>query len=123
MMSIITKREVIRGVKHRFLEQYETYRDSYVIGPPHSQSPVGDIKQRLAALDLETCSEADVDAAMGGVTGWASLRCDECGKDSDAIARIGAEPDYEARWQDLCIDCIERARAMLAHANAPETAS
>jgi hypothetical protein len=40
------------------------------------------------------------------------MTCDACGKDVDAIMRIGDEPDYEARYIDLCVDCLSHAAAI-----------
>lgn len=111
-MKIIVERDVIRTVRDRYMEQYKGYADDYMLGYGAGRRPCGESRKRLAALDLETCSRADVDAAIGN-TGWASLTCDECGEDVERIVRIGQEPDYEARWQDLCLPCLKKACALL----------
>ena len=111
-MRIIIEREVIRTVRDRFMTQYKGYPSTYLLGFGAGRFAVGESRRRLAALDLETCSRAEVDVAVG-TDGWASLTCDECGEAVERIVRIGQEPDYEARWQDLCLPCLEKACALM----------
>ncbi len=116
-MKIIHRRDVIKSVARRYNEQYARYDDDTEVGYHQTRHRVGDTKKNLAALDLDTCSLDDVVAAMGGTTGWGSLECDECGKDVAALVRFGDTPDYEARWQDLCADCLGKG-AILAQEQA-----
>jgi hypothetical protein len=109
---VITKRDVIRGVRARWNEQYARYRDDETLNPVGGRVAVGTVRARLAALDLETCTGADIDAAIGAPR-WAENRCDECDKDVDRLVRIGDEPDYDARWRDVCPDCIDAMRRAL----------
>lgn len=109
-MNIIYRRDKIRGVRDAWNKQYPN--DDFIF---HDKSTAGPKRKALAALDLETCSPADIDAALGN-TSWASLTCDECDGDFPSIVRIGGEPDYDARWQDLCGECLKEALAMLASA-------
>jgi hypothetical protein len=106
---VVTKRDVIRGVRAGWNEQYRQYRDDERL---RGGSRIGDIRARLAALDLDTCSEADVDAAIGAPR-WAENRCDECNRDVERLVRIGDEPDYYAQWRDVCPDCIAQIARLL----------
>lgn len=108
-MEILHERDVIRSARDRWLEQYKRDADSEVF--PHGRTR-GQVREALAALDLETCARADVDAAIG-VTGWAGLRCDECGETPSMVIRFGEEPDWEARWQELCADCLGKGLSLL----------
>jgi hypothetical protein len=38
---------------------------------------------------------------------WRSLECDVCGEDVECLLRIGGDSDYDARWQDVCQDCLQ----------------
>lgn len=63
------------------------------------------ITERLAALE-KPISEDAVDRIIGNDT-WTRLECDGCGSDKPPhITRIGEEPAYEARWVDLCDNCM-----------------
>ena len=111
-MKVITKRDVIKSVLSRYQEQYKNYRDDQIVGVGAGRASVGETKRLLSKLDLDKCTEADVDAAIG-TKGWASLTCDECHEKVDALIHIGDEPDYEAQWQMLCANCIKKAADML----------
>lgn len=104
-MKIITMRDVIRGVPGRWDETYSkhygtSYRTFY--GDPQETS------KRLHALNLDTCSSVDVDAVIGNDS-WTRSACDECGANQVTLCHIGDEPDYEARYQQLCVDCLRAA--------------
>lgn len=111
-MTPIQQRDSIRNVRARWLSQYERDPPEKRVGM-HGGEPVGLIRERLAALDLETCTVSDVDKAIG-VTGWADNECDGCGKSFAVVIRIGQEPDYDARWVDLCVACLTEAAAILS---------
>ena len=40
-------------------------------------------------------------------------RCDGCGELVDAVAMVGAEPDYESATAELCEACLEAALSAL----------
>jgi hypothetical protein len=63
------------------------------------------ISDALAKLDPETCTASEIRDIIG-VSSWATLDCDVCGRDVPMLARIGDDPDYEMRWQDICLECI-----------------
>src|SRR5258708_4418500 len=95
------KRGVIRGVRDKWLKQYKDWPDDRLVGVDRRLAArgrsVSDISNALAALDLETCSSADVDAAIG-TGGWAKNACDHCNGDFEVILRLGETSDYEASW-------------------------
>lgn len=109
-MRLLLKRDIIRGVRDLWNSQYP--KDDYRLSRGESAK---DVRERLSGLDLETAMEADVDTAIG-TKGWASNVCDECGVDHETLVRIGEEPDYEARWIDLCADCLSKASALVRSA-------
>jgi hypothetical protein len=104
------QRDVIRGVRDHWIRQYANYPQTHQFTP--TGPTVAEIWANLTALDLETCSEADIDRAIG-VTGWASHKCDECDETKEILAHFGAEPDYDATWQDLCADCLRNGLELL----------
>lgn len=110
-ISIINRRDIILNVRDKWLGQYKHYKDDYHVGWG-DQMPAGEIRKRLAALDLETCSPTDVDKALQSKN-WASNECDLCGEDKEQLIRIGEEPDYEARWVDICSECASKAASAL----------
>lgn len=87
----------------------ENYRKAYVRYPPDHRFPSGytiaETQAFLDALDPETASVAD----YGHMQSWVEQSCDECGLNFDTLIRIGDEPDYEMRWQDLCAGCLQAA--------------
>jgi hypothetical protein len=111
-MNIIQRRDIIRTVRDRWNSQYPD--DNLDIGWERSER-VGDIRVRLAALDLETCSVEDVDKAIG-TSGWADNDCDCCKLSFPVLVHIGEEPDYDAKWQDLCAGCLSKAVTLLNEA-------
>lgn len=108
----IYQRDIIKGARQRFLEQYKRHPDSDVPGWDRSRT-FGQVRAALAALDLETCTSGDVDKAIG-VTGWGDNNCDECGGNFPVLIRLGYEPDYDSRWWDLCRDCLNKATTFAA---------
>lgn len=113
-MKVITQRDVIRTVPARFREQYSFALDVEAAWKPGSTRR--DIAAALDALDIETCTTTDIDHALG-VTGWADNKCDECGASNrPVLVRLGEEPDYDARWIDLCPSCLAEAALMIGDA-------
>lgn len=106
-MRLITERDEIRTVAARWQAQYSA---------PHWHTPREKDKQEIAAklraLDLETATREEV-AEIIGNDGWIRMTCDECDLEQKVVVHIGAEPDYDARWQQLCGYCLSRAVALL----------
>lgn len=108
-MKVMTQREAIRTVPGRFKEQYAHYPAKFQF--KKDGKTVSEIQAALDAMNLETCSAADIDRAIG-ISGWASIDCDECRQPADRVVRVGNDGDEE-RWQDLCEACLSKAIAML----------
>lgn len=106
-MRVVSIREEIRTSVSRFMKAWGGVRADV---PVHWKPSVtfGQMRDALLALDLETCSAADIATIIGNPS-WARLECDHCGSDVETIVRIGSEPEYDVRWQDLCKDCITEA--------------
>lgn len=64
---------------------------------------------------------ADVDRIIGN-TSWTDCPCDLCKKTSEVLIRVGDEPDYEARWLDICPACIAHLSAVVAALRSPVAA-
>lgn len=107
-MNLIHKREIIRGVPELWREQYAR-RMEYPLAVGETPAK---IHKRLLALDTSTCSSEDIDEAIG-VSGWASNRCTECRTEYETLVHIGDEPDYEARYVQLCESCLKSALRLL----------
>lgn len=105
-MHLITRRDVIRSVPGKWHENYSRYPDD--APTTWCARTYGDIRRSLAALDTDRCVASDIDEALGA-NGWALLCCDECDTDSDVLMHFGDEPYYEAKWQRLCVACLQRA--------------
>ena len=109
-MKILQRRDIIRKARGRFLKQYERYPDDW---RGATGRPLGAKRKALAALDLETCSPADVDAAIG-TRRWADNRCDRCGADCHVLLRLGGDPDDDIDTVDMCLECLGKAVVLLA---------
>jgi hypothetical protein len=95
-----------RDVPERWAKQYAHY-------PAHSRHQ--EIARELAALPPEARTPETMSAIIGN-TSWTELLCDVCGVDHAVLVRIGAEPDYDMRWQDVCATCIDKAALLAARA-------
>jgi hypothetical protein len=49
-----------------------------------------------------------------GTGGWAKNECSECGTDCAVLMHIGDEPDYEARYVELCAGCLANLAVVIA---------
>lgn len=114
-IRIITRREIIKSVPSRFMSQYSRYSDDKPLPWTAGVESKREMFERLRALDTDTCTAEDVGAIIGNDS-WTSLDCSECGQSCDAVVRIGDEPDYDARWVDVCSDCLGKASEILARA-------
>lgn len=106
-MKVITTRSRILSVRERWSRPYPEGRDfrSYCLD-------VKAIRAKLAALNLETATAADV-AAILGDTRWTDLECDECHRLVDAVIEVGGPPDDEAPTARVCRACLTVALEML----------
>ena len=107
----ISQRDIIKGARHRWLDEYKHYPNHLRVGWGKRETPEK-IKDALAKLDLDTCSEADIDAALG-FKNWAALRCHLCLKNVPEVVRLGDETD---RPRDVCSNCLHQALKVLDRA-------
>lgn len=108
-MKLLNERTQVREVAERWREQYRPYGEwgRTVYGPSQP------IYERLKRLDAETATAADVDAIIG-VTGWADrATCQECRVRSFDCVHLGDEPDYDASYAIICVDCLRKALALV----------
>ena len=115
--SVITKRGIIRSVPASFERQYGHDRSG---SSWKAKTTRGEMIDALNALDVDTCDAEAVNAIIGNKS-WTSNECDACGTDCEVLVRIGQEPDYEARWQDLCAQCLTDAAWVATTANSVGT--
>lgn len=97
---VITTRSRIRGVAAAYKAQYGAREDATYT--------------ELAALDSETATPADVGAVFQrryghNGSGWIDTVCDNCGKDTGLVVRLGEEPDYESATAEVCLLCLKAA--------------
>jgi len=116
-MKLITQRDQIRTIAERWKGQYcrrafspaankviDFWSRVYICDSTE------EVYKKLAALDVETATPADIDAIIGNDF-WGKLgyHCNECDAEPpDAILQVGEEPDYESRTAFLCRDCAAK---------------
>jgi hypothetical protein len=104
-LSVLTERDLIRGVADRWRKQYfdgrtQSWRQS-----------LGDsclTYDRLAALDPESATAADVNAIVGNKT-WSRPECGVCCERAIKVVVI-ANCDSDAQ---VCPACLDLARNLL----------
>jgi len=105
-MRLRIKSDLIRSVAESWKRQYWH--------PGRGWSKVyrkEEIYRRLSDLS-EQATEDGVKAIIGNYS-WTTNRCDECGKDVDVTVMLGQEPDYESQTVFVCLDCLEKAIALV----------
>lgn len=105
---VLTERDAIRTVAERWKQQYLVGGDWKRVLNGKSDA----IHARLAALDVETATAADV-AEVVGNTSWVGPTCDGCGEYVAWAVEVGDAPDYESRTAVLCAPCLRAAYALL----------
>lgn len=99
-MELILKADIVADAPDAWARQYED-------GDKQKRFITG----RLAALKFHDFTAKDVDDIIGN-TSWTRCECDVCGEDRPALVRVGDAPDCDARWVDICHECISKAAAM-----------
>ena len=106
-MKLLSEREQVRSVA----EEWGWCWPNAALRLP-SGVVVGDISQRLAALDPETATAADVEAA--GAKGYVEPhKCHECGEKSWDCVKLGGLPDYLDCTATICEGCLRKALALI----------
>lgn len=110
-MKLLTERVLIREVARRWKAQYAAYKSHGGKDAKEKQ----DIGRKLAALDGETATAADV-AAIIGNDSWTRIdHCDECGADNlPAAVRLAEDSESSA---DICLPCLRKAMRLAAGAD------
>ena len=111
-MNLITQRDLIRAVAKRWRETYEPFTDDQPLfswrtgqtSPPLNKQQIA---EKLDALDPETATAEEVNAAIGNES-WVRLSCDECGKETEALVTVGQAPDYESHTASICHTCVQK---------------
>lgn len=116
-MKLLTERVLIREVAQRWKAQYAGYR-----GPtPSDTAEKAAIGHKLAALDAETATAADV-AAIIGNDSWTRIdHCDECGAENLAVA-VRLADDTESSSADICLPCLRKAVRLASGVEVPRQA-
>ncbi len=110
-VELVWRRDTVTGIAERFAKQYSHYS----VAPWKQNEPIESIVAKLHALDTATCDYQAIINAIG--SDWTALACDVCNVEhNDVIARIGSPPEYESRWQDICLPCLEKLGAWAAQA-------
>ena len=102
MIKLVTIRDNIRAVAASWRKQQAI--DSHGVRTTYSQ---------LNMLNPETDGPADVAAIIGNDWGT-QLVCDECGRNVDAVVRIGEEPWIDSATVEICRECTLKALAAFA---------
>jgi hypothetical protein len=96
-VRVLTRTQLIADVPARWAKQYPEAR--------YQSDDKAAIRQELAGLGTWQLTRERIDAIIGNGH-WTKQCCDRCGADSDVLFQIGQEPDYDARYVDLCQACI-----------------
>lgn len=105
-ISVMHRRDIIKGAVKRWDAQYDHCEPSYKIGPADKKEAISEIRARLRKLDLEKCSVDDVHKAIG-VDGWASNDCYIC--EADAPVTVGLQSQFSDNTVVVCKSCLEAA--------------
>lgn len=95
-MDLFTRFDMMRGIPSRLREF------------PSNPKRIA-IADRIAKIPDSELTRQAVRDAMDGWPDWTKHECDQCLADCEVLVRIGDEPDYDARWLDLCLSCLEKA--------------
>jgi hypothetical protein len=102
-MTLLYRADVVANVPMRWAAAYNNW---------HYDAEKRVKTEKLLALPAGFSAE-DVNAIIGNDS-WTELKCSECQKNHDVLIQIGDEPDYDARYVELCRDCLSRATLMFA---------
>lgn len=122
-MKVVSRRDVILGVRDRWNEVYSDHDDNKVIGGADAETPpksIVEIRVALAKLNLRTCSEDDIANAIGYAIGtrfWTCNFCSECGDDHEELLQFGESTDSESSGSAICGQCLSKATKLLTSHN------
>lgn len=104
MRRVETERERVRAVADRWAAQYPIHQwpDRPDSALNHKRATIA----KLRAIDVETATAAEVNEIIGNDSWCGPDNCDECGVRTFDMVHIGEEPDYEARYVEVCRGCL-----------------
>ena len=109
-MIVLDERTQVKNAIRRWVHMYGldgTYRDD------KRSRRVG---AELMALDQDTATAADVAEIIGNSSWVCERACDECGKETWEVVRLGEEPGYDSSTACVCRDCLRAALRLLGDA-------
>ena len=102
VFETLTKREVIQRVPESWKHQY------CVNGSWRHDDGRDETYRALKALDLDSCSESDIEAVIGNGS-WTRLECDGCEREVDKICFLRSHSQNEYGSCSYCKDCLSGA--------------
>lgn len=108
-MKLETMRDKVRSVAQRWRAQYSNVS--------RYGADKNEIQRKLDDLDVETATDADVAAIIGNGSWVGPHECHECGVTTWDAVELGQLPDYESHTATICIDCLNKAVALVEKFN------
>lgn len=106
MLTVVKVEDVWKSVPAAWAEQYKHYA---------SDDRFADITRKLNALKDDELTGDRIEKIIGNDS-WTRINCDECDRECNTVIRIGENTDYEARWVDVCSECLDLAVSTLRDA-------
>jgi hypothetical protein len=107
-MRRTSEREQVRGIAARWEEAYFDHRlKTWLYGDDKRL-----IHGRLAALDPEVATAADVAAIIGNSSWIEPFTCTECCDRNWSVVLVGDEPDFESHTAYACPPCLRKLVAL-----------
>jgi len=103
-MILTTKKDILSSLPARWKMQYRT---NYQLA---DGKWTFDIIKQLE--DEQNLTEERAKEILGNDS-WTRNKCDECNNDVYATVQIGQEPYYESSTANICIDCLNKAVALI----------
>lgn len=102
-MRLVLSRQKITNIADRWASQYPP--DKYP-----DDTRWGQVRQKLAKLDVETATPNDVANIIGNKS-WSHVSCSECGDYGDRGVQFGDFGDYSDSVT-VCPSCLRAAAAL-----------
>lgn len=103
---VILRQTIVNRAPERWATAYAGYTDDKKA-----------ITEALSKLTPPIQADA-VDRIIGNKS-WTECLCDLCRTNSEVLLRVGSDPDYESRWLDICLPCVERLSSVAASIRSP----
>jgi hypothetical protein len=109
-MNLLDERAQVREAAGLWRHRYKA-GSKWIRTDRHADTAA--VYERLAALDVDTATAADVEAIIGNRSWCEPQRCHECGVRSWHVVQLGEDPDYESATANICTDCLRAALALV----------